>query len=435
MTTSPGSHRHRKAGLAAFVGTTIEWYDFYVYSTAAALVFGPVFFPSADTVSGLAASFATYAVGYFARPAGAIIFGHVGDRFGRRPALVTTLLMMGTATFLTGLIPGFAQIGAWAPVLLVSLRVVQGLAVGGEWGGAVLIAVEHAPEKSKTFYGGFAQLGNPAGALLATGVFSIFSTLGENNLQQWGWRVPFLISAVLIVFGLYVRSRVEESPLFHQETKTAPTGTAPIRYAIATNWKPILLGIGMVAVPSGGYYIITTYVTAYATGDSVGLSPSLVLNVMTVGAFCELAATLPTAWLGDKLGRVRMFVGGVLAMGLLGIPLFLVVSGNSTAMIFLVFAVIRFASSGAYAPLAALLAQMFTPDARYTSISLAYQVSAAIFGGLSPLISTLLFGATGTIWSVIGLLLAICVLSTICALCAPQRTDAETTADDREQVA
>lgn len=273
-----------------------------------------------------------------------------------------------------------------------------------------------------------------AGALLATGVFSLFARLGEDTLQQWGWRIPFLISAVLIAFGLYVRSRIEESPLVARERESVAARTVPIKYAVGTNWRPILLGIGMVAVPSGGYYIITTYATAYATGDSVGLSPSLVLTVMTVGAFCELVATLPTAWLGDRIGRVRMFVIGVVAMGLLGIPLFLVVSSKSAALIFLVFAVIRFASSGAYAPLAAILAQMFSPDARYTSISLAYQVSAALFGGLSPLISTLLFGATGTIWSVIGFLLAICVLSTVCALCAPQRTDAVDSTDDREAV-
>jgi MFS family permease len=424
MAESSGT-RHRRAGFAAFVGTTIEWYDFYVYSTAAALVFGPVFFPTSNPVTALAASFATYAVGYFARPAGAVLFGHVGDRFGRQPALVATLLTMGTATFLTGLLPTYSQIGVWAPVLLVSLRIIQGLAVGGEWGGAVLIAVEHAPARSKTFYGGFVQLGNPAGAILATGVFSILAATGGDSLQQWTWRIPFLISAVLIVFGLYVRTRVEESPLFKHEAQPPGAGIASLRAAVTTNWKPILLGIGMVATPSGGYYILTTYATAYATSESVGLSPSLVLNVMTFGAFCELIVTLPTAWLGDKIGRVRVFIGGTLAMGLLGAPLFLVLSNGSVALIFIAFAIVRLATSGAYAPLATILAQMFSPDARYTSISLSYQISAALFGGLSPLVATLLFGATGTIWAVIGLLLGICALSIVCALCAPQRTDAE----------
>lgn len=415
MTTPHAARGHRRAGLAAFVGTTVEWYDFYVYSTAAALVFGKAFFPGADPVTALAASFATYAVGYFARPAGAILFGHVGDRLGRRPALVTTLLLMGAATVLTGLLPTYGQAGTWAPVLLVTLRVVQGLAVGGEWGGAALIAVEHAPAGKKTFYGGFAQLGNPAGALLATGVFSALAALGDDPLQRWAWRIPFLVSAVLIGIGLYVRSRIEESPEFIEE-KSGPR-PAPLRYALATGWRRILLGIGMVAVPSGGYYLITTYVTAYAT-DTVGRPAALILTVMTVGSFCELVVTLPTAWLGDRIGRIRSFAIGAAAMGLLGIPLFLVVSGTSTALIFVVFAATRIASAGAYATLAAILAQMFPPDARYTSMSMAYQVSAAVFGGLSPLVATLLFGATGTIWSVIVLLLAICALSTTCAFLA-----------------
>lgn len=185
----------RKAGFAAFVGTTIEWYDFYVYATAAALVFGEIFFPSdTDRLTGIAAAFATYAVGFFARPLGGIVFGHVGDRIGRRTALVVTLTLMGAGTFLIGALPTYAQIGFWAPLLLVILRFVQGFAVGGEWGGAVLMAVEHAPEDKKTFYGGFAQLGNPAGALLATGFFSVLSTFSDDALRDWAWRLPFLCS-------------------------------------------------------------------------------------------------------------------------------------------------------------------------------------------------------------------------------------------------
>ncbi|MEV0697996.1 MFS transporter [Saccharopolyspora sp. NPDC050389] len=429
MRTSDGSRQHRRAGLAAFVGTTVEWYDFYVFSTAAALVFGPVFFPSSNAITGLAASFATYAVGFVARPLGAIIFGHIGDRIGRRPALVATLILMGAATFLTGLLPAYATIGSWAPILLVALRIVQGVAVGGEWGGAVLLAVEHAPEKSKTFYGGFPQLGNPAGGLLATGVFSIFASLGQDDLVEWGWRGPFLISAALIAVGIYVRARVEESPVFDEgKTKSRAQTELPLKYAVVNNWKSILLATGMVAVPSGGYYIVTTYATAYATGDSVGLSATFILNVLTVGSFFELIATLPSAWLGDRFGRVRVFIAGVVAMGLLGLAEFVVLSGPSHILIFVVFSAMRFASSGAYAALATLLAQMFPTESRYTSMSLAYQGSAAIFGGLSPLAATLLYSATGSVWPVIGLLLALCALAVCCALFAPQLSD-ETIAD------
>ncbi|GAA1115333.1 MFS transporter [Arthrobacter flavus] len=279
MTEEAQIKKARKAGLAAFVGTTIEWYDFYIYATAAALVFGNIFFSEdTDRLTGIAAAFATYAVGFLARPIGGIIFGHVGDRIGRRTALVITLTMMGIATFLIGLLPTYAQIGVWAPVLLVTLRFIQGLAVGGEWGGAVLMAVEHAPESKKTFYGAFAQLGNPAGALLATGFFSILSTLEGDALQEWAWRLPFLASAVLIIVGLIIRLKVEESPVFEAEVPDAANQQLPLKYAIVTNWKPILLGIGALPVAVGGYYLVTTFITAYATDPSIGLSETVVLN-------------------------------------------------------------------------------------------------------------------------------------------------------------
>lgn len=285
-------------------------------------------------------------------------------------------------------------------------------------------STEHAPEKSKTFYGGFPQLGNPAGGLLATGVFSIFASLGQDSLEEWGWRGPFVISAVLIAVGIYVRAKVDESPVFDDAMAQSRVGAVlPLKFAVVHNWKPILLAIGMVAVPPGGYYIVTTYATAYATGDTVGLSATFILNVLTVGSFFELLATLPSAWLGDRFGRVCVFIAGVVAMGLLGLAEFIVLSGPSRILIFVVFSAMRFASSGAYAALAALLAQMFPTESRYTSMSLAYQASAAIFGGLSPLAATLLYSATGSVWSVIGLLLALCVLAVCCALFAPQLRD------------
>ncbi|MEN0024603.1 MAG: MFS transporter, partial [Microbacterium sp.] len=207
----------RRAGIAAFVGTTIEWYDFYVYATAAALVFGPLFFPSGDRLAETAAAFATFAVAFLVRPLGGIIFGHIGDKLGRRVSLVITLLLMGVATVLVGCLPTYENIGILAPILLILLRAIQGLAVGGEWGGAVLMSVEHAPEKSKTFYGGFTQLGNPAGALLASGIFAIMSRGGEDFIIDGGWRIPFLLSIVLVGVGLWVRYRVEESPVFEKK--------------------------------------------------------------------------------------------------------------------------------------------------------------------------------------------------------------------------
>lgn len=431
MAQTANIKRARKAGFAAFVGTTIEWYDFYIYATAAALVFGNLFFPAGtDRLTGVAAAFATYAVGFFFRPIGGVIFGHVGDRLGRRTALVITLVMMGVATFCIGLLPTYGQIGVWAPVLLVLLRSVQGIAVGGEWGGAVLMAVEHAPKDKKTFYGAFAQLGNPAGALLATGLFAWLSTLGEDALLEWAWRVPFLASAVLIIVGLIVRLKVEETPVFANKVQQKLEGQAvPIKHALTANWKPILRGIGILPVAVGGYYLVTSFITAYATGPEIGLDETVVLNALSVAAFIELVATLGVAWLGDKFGRVRIVAYGLVAVALLAAPQFLVVGGGSVFLIFLMFALMRLVMAATYGPVAAVLSQLFLPQARYTSISLSYQLAGAIFGGFSPIVATLLLEATGSIWPAIGMLVAMCALSLFCLWGAPQHVD-EDAADE-----
>ncbi|MCS3781277.1 MFS transporter [Tsukamurella ocularis] len=426
---APDVARARRAGTAAFVGTTIEWYDFYVYATAASLVFDKVFFPEADRLTAVAASFATFAVGFFARPLGGIVFGHIGDRMGRKSALVITLTMMGTATFLVGCLPGFSSIGTWAPVLLVLLRFIQGIAVGGEWGGAVLMAVEHAPADKRTFYGAFAQAGNPAGALLATGLFALLTLNGNEFVESWGWRIPFFFSALLIVVGFVVRMRVEESPVFAeiavQADSAASASHAPLMIALRTNWRTILLGACVLPVAIGGYYLTTTFATAYATDPSVGVAEHTVLTALSVAAFVELAVTLGAGWLADKVGRIRVVMAGLAGVALLAAPQFLVFGWGSTFLIFVFIILMRLAMTATYGPIATVLAQMFRPDARYTSISLAYQLSGAVFGGLSPLVSTLLWKWTGSIWPVIGLLIGMCALSAWCLRRVPQYDDVE----------
>lgn len=414
--------RARRAGLAAFVGTFIEWYDFYIYAMAAALVFGPLFFSESDRLVGIASAFATYAVGFVVRPLGGILFGHIGDRFGRRPSLVITLLVMGGSTVAVGLLPTYQSVGVLAPVLLVLLRTLQGLAVGGEWGGAVLIAVEHAPEKHKTFYGGFPQLGNPAGALAASGLFSLLSLPGDQFLLDGGWRIPFLASVVLIGVGFWVRFKVEESPVFEE----VPTQSTPLRHALSTNWKPILIGIGLLPISTGGYYLVTTFATAYGTGPALGLSTTLVLNAMTVASFFELLTTLPLAWLGDRWGRKHVMYLGLIGSMVLIAPMFLSMSSGSTVLIFVMFALTRILLNGTYAPVATILSQLFRPRARYTSIAMSYGVAAAVWAGLSPIAATLLYDATGTVWSVIALFLAMSVLALGCLAVAPQHRDADT---------
>ncbi|GAA3991881.1 MHS family MFS transporter [Thermobifida alba] len=413
-----------RAAIASFVGTTIEWFDFYIYATAASLVFATAFFPAGtDPLVGLMASFATFAVGFFARPLGGIVFGHYGDRLGRKSALVTTLIMMGVATFTVGLLPTYEQIGFFAPLLLVVLRFVQGIAVGGEWGGAVLISVEHAPEDKKTFYGSFAQLGNPAGALLATGSFSLIAAVGEGFLYSWGWRLPFLASALLVVVGLVIRLKVEESPVFSAVQQQAPA-EMPLRTALRTSWKPLLLGIGVLPVAVGGYYIVTTFLQSYGVTEA-GVSEQVILNGLSVAAFVELVATLGVSWLGDRFGTVRIVVIGLVGVIVLAVPQFLVLDTGSTALIFLALALMRLVMAATYGPIARVLAQMYPPEARYTSVSLAYQVAGAIFGGLSPLACTALYAATGSIYPVAGLLIVMALVSIACLAKAPRYRDTE----------
>ncbi|WAC66198.1 MFS transporter [Agrococcus sp. SL85] len=414
--------RARRAGLAAFVGTTIEWYDFYVYATAAALVFGPLFFPSEDPLAETASAFATFAVAFLVRPLGGILFGHIGDKLGRRRSLVLTLLLMGVSTVLVGLLPTYADIGFMAPVLLIALRALQGLAVGGEWGGAVLMSVEHAPAKSKTFYGGFTQLGNPAGALLASGVFALMTRAGDDFIIDGGWRIPFLLSIVLIGVGLWVRYRVEESPVFEQKVEGRKQ-SMPLAFALRANWLPILLGIGLLPISTGGYYLATTFATAYATGEGVGLSEQLILDAMTVASLVEFLVTLPIAWLGDRWGRKNVMYIGLVTSVLTFAPFLLVMPGRVEPLVFLLASLVRIAMSGTYAPIAAILAQMFRPQARYTSIALSYGVGAAIWAGFSPWFATQLIAWTGSVWSVIAMFVGMAIIAGICTRLAPQHSD------------
>ncbi|MEV0697176.1 MFS transporter [Saccharopolyspora sp. NPDC050389] len=417
-----------RAAFASFVGTTIEWYDFYVYATAASLVLGKLFFPTtADPFVGMMASFAVLAVGFFARPLGGIVFGHFGDRVGRKSALVTTLLIMGGVTFLVGLMPTYDAIGPFAPIALVVLRFIQGLAVGGEWGGAALIAVEHAPEHRKTFFGSFPQIGNSAGALLATGAFSIVSAFGEEALLSWAWRIPFLASAVLVLVGLVIRLRVEESPVFVEALSAHDTSQeAPVKEVLRTSWRTVLMGIGALPVAVGGYYIVTTFLLAYATTPEIGVSETTMLNALSAAAFLEIVATLITSWFGDRVGARRIVIGGLIAVAVLAAPQFLVVPSGNVALIVALLLVMRVGMSGTYGPLPKILSEMFEPRVRYTGISLSYQIAGAIFGGLAPIACTALLAAFGTPTPVVVLLVVMCLVAIACTAKARQVSDEPT---------
>lgn len=421
----PNTHRRAiKGGMAALVGTSIEWYDFYIYATAAAIIFPKVFFPAdLDPALATLASFGTYSVAFFMRPLGGIIFGHIGDRIGRKPALTITLVLMGVATTLVGLLPGYAQIGIWGPILLIIFRMLQGLAVGGEWGGASLMAVESAPPKWKNFYGGFTQVGNPLGALMATGAFWALSALGEDALLSWGWRIPFLFSIVLILVGFWVRYRVEETPVFEAKVEGQEQST-PLLFALKNNWGPILLGFCIIAMSSGGYVIATTFVQSYANTPEIGLDPTIILGALTIASLIEMLVTLPVAAIGDRIGSKMVMYIGIIGSFVVIIPMVLSIQAKNIAMIWLFVILIRVTLSGAWAPLSTLMAQMFRPQSRYTSMSLSYGLGAAVWGGLSPAIASLLLVWTeGNFWSVVAFFGLLSLVAWIGVRFAPQHSD------------
>ncbi|MBB4795831.1 MFS transporter [Streptomyces nodosus] len=410
-----GSANPRRAALAALVGTSIEWYDFYAFATAAAIVFNDVFFPAdMPPLLRTLSSFGTFAVGFLLRPLGGIVFGHIGDRIGRKKTLVTTLLMMGIASFCIGLLPTYAQIGAAAPALLIVLRLVQGIAIGGEWGGAVLVAVESAPKGKATFFGSFAQLGSSVGALLSTGAFSLMNLFGSSAFHSWGWRVPFLLSAVLVGVGLVVRLRLEESPAMAGiEKQRQPEDKLPIVEVLQKDWRTVLFGVLGLATATGGYYLVTSYLLAYAD-DHAHVSQSMLLNGLTLAAFLELVVTPWLSLLGDRIGAHTVVIAGLAGVVVLAVPQFLVVHTGSTLLIWGAMLAMRFVMSALYGPMAAILAEGFDARVRYTGISLSYQLCNLVFGGFSPIIAASLSAAAGgSYWPVAALLMVVSLIGIV----------------------
>jgi len=306
---------------ASLIGTTIEWYDFFLYGTAAALVFNRLYFPTFNPLMGTLAAFATYSVGFVARPIGAVVIGHYGDRVGRKSMLILTLLVMGVATFCIGLMPTYATLGPWAAVGLVILRLAQGFGVGGEWGGAVLMAVEHAPERSRGFYGSWPQVGVPAGLLFSTAVFAAFARLPEAKFLSWGWRVPFLLSIVLVGVGLVIRVRLLETPAFMNVKLARQEARRPIVEVFRNHPKELLLGMGVRFAENGAFYIYSVFVLAYAT-QKVGMTRQAVLNDVLIAAACMIPALLFYGALSDRLGRRPVYLFGACATALFAYPLF-----------------------------------------------------------------------------------------------------------------
>ena len=378
----------RLVGLASLIGTTIEWYDFFLYGTAAALVLDKIFFPTFDPFVGRLAALTTYAVGFVARPLGGIIIGHFGDRIGRKSMLVLTLIIMGIATFLIGVLPTYEQVGPMAAVLLVLLRVAQGFGVGGEWGGAILMAVEHAPPGKRGFYGSWPQIGVPAGLLLSTLVFTPFSRLPQEAFLSWGWRIPFLISLLLVVVGLIIRVRIIETPAFSKMKEQRQEAKQPIFEVLRHYPREVLVAMGARLAENGAFYIYTVFVLIYGT-QHVGMDRNIVLTGIMIAAALELAAIPLFGWLSDLVGRRPVYLFGAIMTAVLAYPLFWMIDSASPWLVALALILaLSVGHAAMYAPQGAFFSELFGARVRYSGASLGAQLSSVLAGGLSPIIAT-----------------------------------------------
>jgi metabolite-proton symporter len=385
--------QHVVAGIASMLGTTIEWYDFFIYGTAAALIFNKLFFPAFDPLTGTLASFATYTVGFLARPLGGIVFGHFGDKIGRKSMLLITLLMMGIPTIIIGLIPTYEQIGYWGAVILVVMRIIQGLAVGGEWGGAVLMAVEHAPKGKKGFFGSLPQTGVAPGLILSSLAMAAVARLPEADMLGWAWRIPFVASVALLIVGWFIRIKVAESPDFENMKKRGQEVKLPVVYVIRHHWKSLLKVCGARLAEVTWFYTVATFALSYGTLQ-LGLTKSLMLNAIIVGALVALFFMPMTGILGDRFGHRRIFALGAIGICLFGFVFFKLLASGTEAYIYLAMVIaIGVIYSLLYGPEGNLFSVQFPPHVRYSGISLAVQVSGAIGGGLAPLVATWLLKA------------------------------------------
>jgi metabolite-proton symporter len=406
----------RKIAFASFIGTAIEAYDLFIYGTAAALVFGALFFPEFSATVGTLLAFGTFAVSFFARPLGAVIFGHFGDRVGRKAMLVASLLLMGLATFFIGLLPTAATIGVAAPLLLVFLRFLQGVGFGGEWGGAVLIAAEHAPPEKRGFYASFPQMGPPVGFLMSSGTFFVMTAaLSAEQFDSWGWRVPFLLSIVLVGIGLYIRVRIAETPAFKKVVEEGAEARVPLLDTVRDYPKQLILTAGAMIVLFGTFYLFSVFSLAYGTQE-LGLERSTMLWV-TIVAIVFMAVSIPVfAALSDRIGRRNLCAGAAALFGMWAFPLFWLFDTANPLLITLAFSVLMVIYGMMYGPIAAFFSELFGARVRYSGISLGYNLGGILGGAFAPIIATQLFASTGASWSVSLYVLAMAAVSFVCVL-------------------
>jgi metabolite-proton symporter len=421
--TGDRSHR-RRAVVASAVGTTIEWYDFFLYGTAASLVFPKVFFPGVSPFAGVLASFTTLFVGFAARPIGAAIFGHYGDRIGRKQTLIATLLLMGVSTFLIGVVPSSASIGTLAPVVLVLLRIAQGIGVGGEWGGSVLLAMEWGDKKRRGLFASWPQFGVPMGLLLSTGAVAAMNKLTGPDFLTWGWRVPFLLSVLLVGVGLYVRLRVLESPEFERALSENTVVKTPVREVLRRQWRDVVLAALVRLSEQAPFYLFITFVLDYTTRQ-LQLQRGDVLIYTMVGAAVGLVSIPLFGHLSDRIGRKRMYGIGIVCVGLFAFPYYAMLNSRDGLLVLLAIVLSLIFHDMQYGPQAALIAETFGTNLRYSGAGLGYQLASVIAGGPAPLIAAAILKSTGSSTWISWYIVGCAVVSMIALWLMPDKAEVE----------
>jgi MHS family shikimate/dehydroshikimate transporter-like MFS transporter len=429
----PSATRLRHVLLSAGIGSALEWYDFYIYGLASALVFGPLFFPRYDSSVGVLASFATFAVGFLARPFGGLFFGHFGDRWGRKPMLVATLLLVGGSTFAIGLLPTYAQVGIWAPILLLVLRLCQGFGAGAEYGGAVIMAVEFAPPGKRGLYGAFAPMGTQVGSALAAGTFWLVGAMAKDNMLAWGWRIPFLVSIVLLVLGVYIRAKVSETPVFTAAAARRPPLKLPALEALRRNPRNFFVVVGARLAENGLGYLYPMFGLSYLINTLHVPRGPAIMGVIC-GSIALVCGLVGFAWLSDRIGRRPVYIFGALFSAACAFPFFLLAQTRDPVLIAVAFCVEMGIGSGAmFGPQAVYFAELFGPRLRYSGFAFARELGSIIAGGPAPLIAGLLVAwMAGTPWGVCLYVIGLSLITAFAVWCGPETYRSDITADDAQ---
>ncbi|MGW4434977.1 MFS transporter [Streptomyces sp. NPDC004596] len=427
VSTTESSHVSiaRVAG-ASLIGTTIEFFDFFIFGTASALIFGKLFFPDLDPLIGTLAAFATFGVAFAARPLGALIFGHFGDRVSRKQMLVTSLMMMGIGTIAVGLLPTYAQVGILAPVLLVVCRLVQGLALGGEWGGAVLMAVEHAPKRKRAFYASWPQIGVPFGLVIATGMFFLVRQLPQNQLESWGWRIPFLVSAVLVALGLYIRLKIDDSPAFKAVKEKGQEERFPAATVFRKSGGRVVIGALTVAAANIPFYMVTVFALTYGAED--GVSKNAMLGAVCLASLVQMGTIPFAARFCDRYGRRPVLMVGCVATILMAFPFFwLIDTHNPAAIVLAMMLALPICHTLTYAPQSSFLPELFPTQLRYSGAGISYTLGGLLFSAPVPFISAALMDRFGGAWPLAVYIACGAAISLVAVMVARESRDDEIT--------